>query len=348
VRRGPQQGGLTRGRVLLHAALVLFIALLIVNAAYYFQSPAIEPTDVAWVKLKSAPVFAQMMSGFRILSHVVPTYFLFGLYNVVIHNQYGHAASLLGMHSDLGWWYYFPVAFALKTSLPFLLLSLAALGWMLWRLICKREKLFLALVLPLALYLAVALTSHINIGIRHFLPVFPFLFIAAGALLERLTQFSGKMRLAGLVLVVFTLGWTCVEAARAYPDYIPYMNQLAAARPHWQYLSDSNVEWGDDVNALAAYLRARGETRVRAALSGGWGTLRFFGVDYIDMIVAPDVRLPSTRYVAIGAGFLNGSTVAGGVKGRETTAERTNFFARYRTRQPEAVFGGSIYLFREE
>jgi hypothetical protein len=55
------------------------------------------------------------------------------------------------------------------------------------------------------------------------------------------------------------------------PDYVPYMNQLASERPPWEYLSDSNVEWGDDIRALAAYLRARGEKDVRAALSGGWG-----------------------------------------------------------------------------
>jgi hypothetical protein len=126
------------------------------------------------------------------------------------------------------------------------------------------------------------------------------------------------------------------------------MNQLARAHPRWQYLSDSNVEWGDDVNALAAYLRARGETRVRAALSGGWGTLRFFGIEYVDMIVLPDAKLPETRYVALGAGFLNGSTIPGGVAGRMTVEERTNFFARYRTRRPVAVFGNSIYLYLEE
>ncbi len=54
---------------------------------------------------------------------------------------------------------------------------------------------------------------------------------------------------------------------------MPYMNQLASARAPWWYLSDSNVEWGDDAKELAAYLRARGETRVRAMLLGGFATL---------------------------------------------------------------------------
>ena len=140
-----------------------------------------------------------------------------------------------------------------------------------------------------------------------------------------------------------------VEAVRADPDYVPYMNQLASGRPHWSYLSDSNVEWGDDVAELAAYLRARGETEVRGALSGAWGTMNFYGVKYHDLITPPGVKLPETRYVAIGAAFLNGSTVPGGDKGngRGHGEQRTNVFASYRDRTPEAVIGHSIYLFRE-
>jgi hypothetical protein len=59
--------------------------------------------------------------------------------------------------------------------------------------------------------------------------------------------------------------------------------------------------------------------------------------------------LEDTRYVALGASFLNGSTVPGWSEGsgRETPAQQHDYFARYRNREPEAVFGNSIYLYRE-
>ena len=342
------RGALSRARVGVHACTALGVVLLIVNAAYYFQSPPLAASEIETVRLKSAPVFEELMTGFGVFSKLVPTYFLYGLYNVVIHNHYGHAASLLGMYRDDGWWYYFPVAFALKTSIPFLLVSLAALGWSVWRLLMKRDGRFLFLVVPLGIYTAISFASHINIGIRHFLPVFPFLFIMSGALLDRLLR-RQRMRRAALAIVVVVVGWAGVEAARGYPDYVPYMNQFASARPHWYYLSDSNVEWGDDVPALAAYLHARGETSVRAALAGGWATLRFYDIEYLDLFATAPEQLPAPRYVAIGASFLNGSTVPGeeNQPGR-TFKERTNFFARYRERTPEAIFGKSIYLFRED
>ncbi|MBA3354822.1 MAG: glycosyltransferase family 39 protein [Pyrinomonadaceae bacterium] len=337
--------GQGRKQLLLHAVLVVAVVLFLVNAVYDFQSPALEASDVRWVKMMSEPLFGSLMKGLAVVSKLVPTYFLFGLYNIVIHNQYGHSASLLGAHNDLGWWYYFPVAFALKTTIPFLLLSIAALVWSLYRLVMTRERVFAFVLVPFGIYLAISLTSHINIGIRHLLPAYPFLFIASGALLDRLLRVEHARRAVFLFLALI-LGWMAYEAVRSFPDYIPYTNQLAGRQPGWRNLSDSNVEWGDDMGELATYLKARGETRVTAVLSAGWSTLTQYDVEYVDLLSLPAGATPDTRYVAIGASFLNGSTVPGGVDGRETTEKRTNFFARYRDRQPEIVFGGSIYLYR--
>jgi len=338
-----------RSQIVLHGGVVTFVILLLVNAAYHFQHPVLEASDVRWVEMKSPALLGFVTTGIRGLSKIIPTYYLFGVYNIELHNHYGHATSLLGQYSDRGWWYYFPVAFALKTTLPFLLLAVAALGWAVWRLTTKhkgkRDTRFLWIVVPVGVYLAISLTSHINIGIRHLLPVYPFLFIAGGALLAQLLRARRKL---GIAVLVVLFGWMSFEAVRTFPDYTPYMNQLASGHPHWYYLSDSNVEWGDDVGALAAYLKARSETKVRAALSAGWSTLGRYGVDYLDMVSLPPDQTPETRYVAIGASFLNGSVIPGDEKviGRRSF-ERTNLFARYRDRKPEAVFGNSIYLFRE-
>ncbi len=338
-----------RSQVLIHSGVLTVVILFLVNAAYYFQHPVLEASDVRWVEMKSPALLGFVTTAVRVLSKIIPTYYLFGVYNIEVHNHYGHATSLLGQYSDLGWWYYFPVAFALKTTLPFLLLAIAALAWAVWILTVgskgKRDTRLLWTVVPIAVYMAISLTSHINIGIRHLLPVYPFLFIAGGALLANLLSYQKQM---GIVVVIVLFGWMTFEAVRTFPNYTPYLNQLASRHPNWYYLSDSNVEWGDDVGELAAYLKARGETKVRAALSGGWSTLGRYGVNYLDMISLPPDQTPGTRYVAIGASFLNGSVIPGdeNVIGRRSF-ERTNLLARYRVRKPEAVFGNSIYLYRE-
>lgn len=334
--------GLTRGKIVRHALVASFVALAIINLAYRFQRQAIIPADLAWIAARTPEHAQAIVSGIRGLSVLFPTYYLFGIYNVALHNHFGHATFLLGRYSDLGWWYYFPVAFALKTTLAFLGLAIAGLLWGFWRLLVRREVKLVFLLAPIAAYAAVSLTSRINIGVRHFLPVYPFLFILAALLVDQWLSVWKWRYLAGiLIAMLFTaMG---LEAARAYPDYVSYFNQLRGDQPRWRFLSDSNVEWGDDVKEAAAYLRARGETRVSGATAAGWLTFRFFGVDYVD-ILPPRPKEIRTNYVVLGASFLNGSTVPGNAELPET--QRENFFAAYRDREPEAVFGNSIYLYR--
>jgi hypothetical protein len=332
-----------RTQLLKHAAIVTLIVLVAINAAYRFQHEPLSSSDKKWLQTESGPAAPTIDKAITLASHILPTYYLFGIYNVGMHNKGGHPAALLGNYRSNGWWYYFPTAFALKTTLPFLLIAIASLLWAAWELIRKRQLQFLWLFIPLLIYLAISLTGHINIGVRHFLPVFPLLFILGGALLDRLI--SQRKRTVGLAIVVVLVGWTVVEAARTFPDYTPYMNQIASSHPHWWYLSDSNVEWGDDVGALARYLHAKGETKVGAALSGGWSTLPRYGIEFISL-APPDPLKRKTRYVAIGASYLNGSVIPFFDESL-TGQQRRDFFDSYRSRTPEAIIGGSIYVFRE-
>ncbi len=349
----PRRGE-ARGRAAWHLGLAMLMAIFVINAAYYFQGQPPQEVEFHWLAAKLSPAHLSLvLIPVRVLSKIVPTYVLSGIDAVLARNSgvdavlganhYGSTASLLGRYSETGWWYYFPAAFALKTTIPFLLTSVAAVVWALWSLLIKREKLFLFLLVPLGIYVLASMTSHINIGIRHFLPAFPFLFILGGAFLDWLWRRRRAGQMAIMVVVLLT-GWVVFEAVRAYPNHMSYMNELTWRHPHWYYLSDSNIEWGDDVSELADYLRARGETKVRAALLGGWATLPRYGVDYISLLVPPDVQLPETRYVAIGASFLNGSTISITGPG----PQRQDFFSQYRDRQPEAVFGNSIYLYLEK
>ncbi|HET6862548.1 MAG TPA: phospholipid carrier-dependent glycosyltransferase [Pyrinomonadaceae bacterium] len=332
-------------KLLIHVVTVTAIVILIINSVYFFRHDQLSDPDRRWLVSTSQPYSGAIDHSVAALGHVIPTYYLFGVYKVAIHNHYGHPAFLLGHYSNDGWRYYFPVAFALKTTMPFLILSLLALAWAIFQIAARRRINLLWVLVPFLIYLAVSISGSINIGIRHFLPAFPFLFILGGIVLSEIMK--SPRRNVGIGVTVVLIGWMSFEVVRAFPNYTPYMNQLASG-PNWRYLSDSNVEWGDDVNTLAAYLKSHGERRVRGALSAGWITLPLYGIEYVSL--APPVEQQvDTRYVAIGASFLNGSTVPSfEVDGKLISdSERVNLFQSYRNRTPEAVFGGSIYLFRE-
>jgi hypothetical protein len=337
-----------RSEIGLQGLVAAVTLLLIVNAGYFFRHRALAKEDTDWIARSFPDDSTAVLASVRALRFVLPTDFLIGIYWQLHHSNDGHPAGLLGMYSQKGWWYYFPVAFALKTTIPFLLVSLASLGWAIYRVGFKRDWQLLFLLVPFLFYTLFVMMSPIDIGVRYYLPAYAFLFISSGALLDHLLRkkLSRRTHLLLASSVLLLLVWAGGEAMRAYPNYMPYMNQLASARPHWWYLSDSNVEWGDDAKELAEYLRARGETRTRALLLGGYVTLGFYGVEYVDALAPAEPSPP--RYLALGASFLNGSTVPGQeIDGRQVSeAERVNTFAEFRRRAPEAIIGDSIYVYR--
>ena len=334
-----------RRAVALHAAVVLLAMIFVVNAAYFFQHAPLNEMDREWIAAKFTAHPEKVEHATAVLSHVAPKEFVLGTLFQLVHNREGHNASLLGMYGRMGWWYYFPIAFALKTTLPFLLLSVLAMAWAIFRFAKHRDLRFVWLLAPALIYSVFVLFSHINIGVRYLAPIFPFLMIAGAALLEYLLRLR---RVVATVFVVVLLAWTGVEAVRAFPNHVSYMNQLASGAPHWWYLSDSNVEWGDDVRGLALYLQQHGERRVADATLGGFGILRFYGIERVDPLAQQINVVDGPKYLAIGASFLNGSAVPEGPpgSGRDTMESRVNYFAAYRQQTPEAVIGGSIYVFR--
>jgi hypothetical protein len=346
--------GLARKAVAGHACALALAALFAINAAYFFHHREPDSLDDALARTViparvSERLHAPLEVGFKALQTVLPPDFVYGVGWQLGHAHNGHHAGLLGMYSRTGWWYYFPVAFALKTPLPILLLMLGGIVWAVLRLRRARDARLLLLLLPPAFFTGLLMLSTINIGVRYYLPAYTFFFMAAGAMLDDLlarARRRGRRQLA-VSLVCVALCWAALEAARAFPDHMSYMNQLASGAPHWWYLSDSNVEWGDDVGDLALYLRARGETRVGAAVLN-WQTLDLYGIEQAALFVRPGEEAEPTRYVAIGASLLNGSTVPSGFDDGTTLTEeeRVNYFDEFRRRTPEKIFGGSIYLYR--
>ena len=336
-----------RSAIVRHGVVAAVCLILVVNAGYFFRHRPLAEADTQWIARSFPTSSSRVLTTVQAGRFLLPTDFLMGVYWQLHHSSEGHPAGLLGMYSQRGWWYYFPVAFALKATIPFLLASLGALGWALYRTIYKRELRLLILLIPFALYTAFVMMSPIDIGIRYYLPAFGFLFILGGGLLDSLLRSNGsKQKRAALAVVCVAFAWMSWEAIRTYPNYMPYMNQFASARPHWWYLSDSNVEWGEAVKELSEYLKARGETRTRGLLLAGYMTLGFYGVEYLDAVAPPSG--PQPRYLALGASFLNGSTVPGyDVDGKRVSESvRVNTFDEFRRRTPEAIIGDSIYVFR--
>jgi len=172
-------------------------------------------------------------------------------------NAHGQASYLLGEVSNAGWWYYYPVALALKTPVAFLLLLGCGLrGWGRRR----RGTGFASPLIFAAGILLVGSFSQINIGVRHVLPVYCGLALLAGN--GAILLLGRKNHPAwGILTATALLGWLTWTGVAKHPDYLAYFNELTAREPE-KALVDSDLDWGQDFNRLARRLHALGAAEV--------------------------------------------------------------------------------------
>jgi len=208
--------------------------------------------------------------------HLPAHAFLHGLADVAEHNAGGHESYLLGMRSKTGFWYYFPVVFAVKSTVAALAATLVAAGLAACTLVRRGlgalSPMALGLALPPLLYFIFSMTSGINLGMRHILPIYPFLYVGVAALLSS----SPRVWAAALLLLV---GLQIAECASIHPDYLAFFNAPAGGPGRGpEYLLDSNIDWGQDVKKLVHWLDQHGTRRARVYYFGN-AQLRHHGVD---------------------------------------------------------------------
>jgi hypothetical protein len=262
-------------------AAVFFLTSLVVWAGYFFHVSQVTFAD-QWVGL--------YFSGYtKLLQYEMPTpktaitifipacEWLTGLGMVVAHNMEGHRSFFLGQYSTTGWKLYFPVAMLLKWPLIILVMGTAGVYVVIRRRVAGWRDLLLMSIFP-AIYLLFAMTSHINIGVRHVLPLYPFLLLFVGALIEaaRHAQWSwSKTRLILLVLLVAQ----AADIARYAPDYLSYFTVIEKPASTWRLLSISNTDWGQGMVALRRFQDQHPSEPIHLAYVGEVDPA-FYGIRY--------------------------------------------------------------------
>jgi hypothetical protein len=278
-------------------------------------------------------------------ARLLPDGFLYGFLRFVKHSE-KRKAFLMGERSEDGWWYYFPVTLALKTPVPLLVLLAVAVALAVsGRLRSAHDG---VLWLPVGVYLAVAMARSLNIGHRHLLPLYPFFFILAARAVEWLwlAPRPGAARSAGRAIAVVLLAWYAAGTLRVHPHYLAYFNELAGGPDQgYRYLVDSNLDWGQDLPGLKAYLDRTGIETVK---------LSYFGTAEPAYYGIRGERLPghplaetTARTVRPGEVIAVSATNLQGVYlDADPDAER--LMRKLRRLQPLAVIGHSIFVYRSD
>lgn len=196
-----------------------------------------------------------------------------GLKKVLKEISSGRSTFLMGRYSTVGWLYYFPVVFAIKTPLSLIILLLfVPFCRKLW----SQEKIFF-LILPALFYFLISCFSKVQIGHRHILPVYPFLIVLVSGVFPLIKYKSVKIM--GLLMLL----WYGFGTVRNHPWHLSYFNELAGSPDNgYKYLTDSNVDWGQGLKSLGKYLREEKISGIYLSYFGT-GDPHYYGIKYLPL-----------------------------------------------------------------
>ncbi len=303
---------LNRARGIFYAistwSIIVSIAFFIVWALYGFSMGRIGDTEV------SLPM-PDYFEGLRL-----------GLNSV----KSGRLYYLDGEISDTGWSIFFFKAFIYKTPIPLLIILFGAL---VWRFVSREPigKEMIWIGLALVCFVLALTTKKVNLGLRYLLSVYPFLFLFAGIFAK-----ASKFRTVFLVLI----GWLAIEVFSAHPHYISYFNQLIPPDRKRFYLVDSNLDWGQDLPALADWQK---NNKIKKIRLGYFGTANpeVYGVKFDPLPFFLQEKWRGPPELELKGVIAVSATLLQGVYNRPS-----GYYAPLLQRKPDAIIGdGSILIF---
>ncbi|KKW01456.1 MAG: hypothetical protein A3A26_01705 [Candidatus Zambryskibacteria bacterium RIFCSPLOWO2_01_FULL_47_14] len=277
--------------VITRGVLVMVLGFIVIVGPIYQihilnYSPAEQKTNTEnLLKSYPLPVFSDLLiwSADKPLLRPYAQYSL-GLTMVLQRAEGGNRTYFLGKLSNTSFRSYFPVVFLLKEPIPLLILIGLSLWFGLGRWFRKSQSLKnkiadhfpqFAMMLWIVIYAAASISGNLNIGIRHLIPIYGFMFILiAGqveSILYKVSSIWYKNHSAPSTkllspnphfltpisyLLILLLVWYFLESVFVYPYYLAYFNQFAGGPSGGhRYVVDSNLDWGQDLWRLADFVR---------------------------------------------------------------------------------------------
>ncbi len=270
----------------------------------------------------------------------------------------GNTAYFFGIINNTGWWYYFPIVYILKVPLAFHVLTLIALFWAVclikkpfWIKPIKRLKEWIkiyfvefSMMVFLAIYWIVSITGNLNIGVRHILPTFPFLYILVSLAIVRWLKTIKKLGLKRIVasLIFLCLGWYIISSIASWPFYLSYFNEIAGGTQNgYKYVVDSNYDWGQDLKRLTKFVKENKIKKIHLDYFGGGNPEYYLKEKYIPLNPM-NLKKEPKGWIAVSATLLQG--------GKGNAAPEFNqpsgYYRWLDKYKPVARAGTSIFIYK--
>lgn len=268
----------------------------------------------------------------------------------------GNTTYFLGEVKNTSWKKYFPIVYFIKEPLPFWILIFITviylgshyIGPHRWKyLISHWIKNYFSeftMILWLAVYWYSSIKANLNIGVRHLIPMYGFVYILlSGQILKLYQSLNTKIKTVFVIFLATILGWYLFENLNIYPYYLTYFNQTVGgpSKGHL-YVVDSNLDWGQDLKRLADWVNKNNIQKINLDYFG-WADPSYYLKDKFIWITSSRYRNvqdflienPQGGYLAVSASFYMGS--------REKPETSYAWLDSYK---PIVVIGNSIFVWK--
>jgi hypothetical protein len=329
------------GLALLFIAVFSYVVLWACYGFRYVARPGqlqIAPPLSAYVGILTHPLQRSVIE-FLARHHLLPEAYLYGWVDILF-SQGTRPSFIFGHVYSTSKWFFFPAVFMLKTTITLMLfLLLLPFARIYGR---RRELIFFSL--PIAFFLIIAFTSHINMGVRYLLPIYAFCIVLASAAAVSFFTRSvfGRVAVAALLLL------TVISSLRSYPNFLAYSNELFGGPAHtYRFATDSNADWGQGLKWTKTYLDQHSDNNCWFDYYGNPAVdLSYYGIHckpllggFAHLLGMGGAPIPST----ISGTVLVSSTETDGLL---WGPDNLNPYHLFRDRAPDATIGNIIFVYR--
>ncbi len=290
--------------------------------------------------------------------------YLLGLFMIFQRASGGNTGYFMGEVSASGWKTYFPIVYFIKETLTFHILTLISLLYLAYKWVKSlrfkasfqtrfsrlwnwKYKYFveLSMFLFIAIYWYTSLTSKLNIGVRHLLPVFPFTIMLVSSIITKWLK-ENKFQKAKYAIIACLLVFGAYSTYSVYPSFLSYFNEaVGGPKQGYKYVTDSNLDWGQDLKRLKIWLDQNNIQSIYLDYFGGSDTSYYLKEKYKSWWGDRNPNeLKKGEYLAVSATLLQGGR-GKPVSGFTQASGYYNWLNKY---QPTAVIGNSIFVYKIE
>jgi len=358
------------GKIIL-IGLIGFAVILPVYIFHTWNYPTDEQVTAVYHNLEAFRVrfmvdFTALLSGNGITQAIGQ--YTHGLFMVLQRAAGGNTTYFVGQISAGGWYYYFPLLYLLKEHLAFHILTVLAIIFGIKNIVKNKRKnryailewmrenfVLTASFIFIGVYWLQAITSPLNIGVRHVLPTFPFIYLLVSR--QTIRWVKGwkveKIYLAYIepakraLLLSFLLFWMILATVVNFPYFLSYYNELGGSTTHgYKFATDSNYDWGQDLKRLVKIVEENNISKIAVDYFGGGNPKYYLGDKFEAWWSAkgrPQPEAGEPEWFAISLTFLMGGH-ARSVDGFFQPYENT--YPWLRDEKPVARAGTSIFIYK--